>query len=138
MKKNTLVLAVSLLTCPLFTQAGDLETGYDSITREVVEAQLEFLSSDWMEGRETGKEGQYMAADFIASLFKLYGLEPAGDIVVTEIPGETMMDPPTYEKNPSYFQDFNLVEYWPGDDQVFVIEGKKKASQNYLYQHSQC
>ena len=39
---------------------------------------LSFLSSDWMEGRETGTRGALMAADYIASMMQINGLTPYG------------------------------------------------------------
>ena len=38
-----------------------------------------YLSSDLLEGRETGKEGENMAAEYIASRFQDIGLAPKGD-----------------------------------------------------------
>ena len=69
MRKLFSVLLVFQLSFSLLAQENDVERGLQSITKNIVEAQLEFLASDWMEGRETGKEGQYMAADYIASMF---------------------------------------------------------------------
>ena len=46
---------------------------------DAIRGQLEFLSSDWMEGRATGEKGSYLAADYIASMFRVFGLSPAGD-----------------------------------------------------------
>jgi len=40
---------------------------------------LSFLSSDWMEGREAGAHGGFMAADYIASMMQLNSLLPYGD-----------------------------------------------------------
>jgi 3-hydroxy-3-methylglutaryl CoA synthase len=45
------------------------EKGYSTITMESIQGQLEFLASDWMEGRATGSKGIYMASDYIASMF---------------------------------------------------------------------
>ena len=55
------------------------QKGLDAITMQAVQGQLEFLSSDWTEGRGTGTPGAYMSADYIASMFKVYGLQPGGD-----------------------------------------------------------
>ncbi|MCB0569636.1 MAG: M28 family peptidase [Phaeodactylibacter sp.] len=38
-----------------------------------------YLASDLLEGRETGKEGEEMAAEYIASRFQEIGLAPKGD-----------------------------------------------------------
>ncbi|MCX6565580.1 MAG: M20/M25/M40 family metallo-hydrolase [Candidatus Aminicenantes bacterium] len=53
--------------------------GFESITPKETMAMLAYLSSDWMEGRETGTPGYSQAADYAASLFKMWGLKPAGD-----------------------------------------------------------
>ena len=66
-------------------QENPREKGLEAITKEAVQGQLEFLASDWTQGRATGMPGEYMAADFIASMFKIYGLKPGGDMEVTKI-----------------------------------------------------
>ena len=63
---------------------------------------LSFLSSDWMEGRETGTRGGYMAADYIASMMQLFQLEPV-----------TRHTKLITDRNiqPGYFQDFEVLRY---------------------------
>ena len=73
------ITVFSFLTPSLSAQDAK-NNGLNAITEQAVKGQLEFLSSDWTEGRATGTEGAYMAADYIASMFKVYGLQPAGDI----------------------------------------------------------
>jgi len=43
-----------------------------------IQVDVVFLSSDLLEGRETGSKGEQLAADYIASRFKTIGLNPAG------------------------------------------------------------
>lgn len=77
------IIACILFSLTIFYSASAQITedaGFQSITPESVEAPLEFLASDWTEGREVGTKGAYMAADYIASLFKLYGIRPLGDM----------------------------------------------------------
>ncbi|MAT56084.1 MAG: peptidase M28 [Saprospirales bacterium] len=62
-----------------------------TITEEDLRSYLSVLASDSLQGRETGTEGQRMAADFIAHHFETLGLPKIGD-----------PDPETGE--PSYFQ----------------------------------
>mgnify|MGYP000911052518 CR=1 FL=1 len=50
-----------------------------TITPELLKPMLDKLASAEMQGRETGKEGQRRAADYIASRFSAIGLTPAGD-----------------------------------------------------------
>ena len=44
-----------------------------------VRADVEFLASDSLEGRDTGSKGYVVAADYVASQFRAIGLEPAGE-----------------------------------------------------------
>ncbi|MBV2128843.1 M28 family metallopeptidase [Arsukibacterium indicum] len=44
-----------------------------------IEAHLQFLASDELEGRDTGSRGHQIASNYIASQFKALGLAPAGD-----------------------------------------------------------
>ena len=47
-----------------------------TIIVEDLERHLNVLASDSLEGRETGKKGQKMAADYIAKHFKSLGIPP--------------------------------------------------------------
>jgi hypothetical protein len=110
-----LILSITYFLIPAYAQEGK-QRGLDAITEQAVQGQLEFLSSDWTEGRSTGQPGAYMAADYIASLFKVYGVQPAGDLGMI-IPSRAEMRagkrPTTYK---TFYQSFNLVETKPGDD----------------------
>lgn len=44
-----------------------------------VRADVEFLASDNLEGRDTGSKGYSIAADYVASQFRGIGLEPGGE-----------------------------------------------------------
>ncbi len=48
------------------------------ITPEKLAARLYYFASDFFEGRETGMPGQRMAALYLASQYRLMGLEPKG------------------------------------------------------------
>ncbi|MCO6473034.1 MAG: M20/M25/M40 family metallo-hydrolase [Melioribacteraceae bacterium] len=113
---------------------SEFETGLKGITDNVVQAQLEFLASDWMEGRETGTRGNEQAADYIASMFKLYGLEPAGDIIrsyPSRRGGGEVIETPTY------FQNFSLIEYSPGEDQnLSVITSSQGTKKKINFKHN--
>ena len=50
-----------------------------AVDPEKIRAQVKFLASDLLEGRGTGARGGDIAAEYIATQFSLYGLEPAGD-----------------------------------------------------------
>jgi len=86
------------------------KTGFEAITPKETMAMLAYLSSDWMEGRETGTPGFSQAADYAASLFKMWGLKPAGDF--PPAPGFRMRPgatpPPAPER--TYFQNIAFKE----------------------------
>ncbi len=108
MKYFASILLIITIVFTASAQKTDDE-GLKSITLESVEAPLEFLASDWTEGREVGTKGAYMAADYIASLFKLYGIRPLGDMAEKKMSREIRMaggKPETYR---SYFQNFDLL-----------------------------
>jgi Zn-dependent M28 family amino/carboxypeptidase len=55
------------------------ERAMASVDPEKIRTQVKFLSSDLLEGRGTGARGGDIAAEYIATQFALYGLQPAGD-----------------------------------------------------------
>jgi Zn-dependent M28 family amino/carboxypeptidase len=50
-----------------------------AIDPEHIRSHVRFLSSDLLEGRGTGQRGGDLAAEYLATQFALYGLQPAGD-----------------------------------------------------------
>jgi hypothetical protein len=54
--------------------------GFESIRPEESYAYLEFIASDELEGRDTPSVGQTIARKYIKSLYKIWGIEPAGDL----------------------------------------------------------
>ncbi len=70
-----------------------------------------------MEGREAGEKGEFMAADYIASMLQLYGVKPGGDYLYS--PGLQKMDE---TKERTYFQNFVLLKTLPGDEQILKIK----------------
>ncbi len=56
------------------------KAGLEAITAKDSIAMLTFIASDWMEGRETATRGYSIAAEYAASLFRLWGIKPAGDL----------------------------------------------------------
>ena len=72
------LLALALLAVAATATAQVPSTAEQEIARRV-RADVEFLSSDGLEGRETGSKGYVIAADYVASQFRSLGLEPAGD-----------------------------------------------------------
>jgi hypothetical protein len=113
-----------LITTALFTLHPSYgqdarDRGLEAITKQAVRGQLEFLASDWTEGRHTGRPGAYMAADYIASLFQVYGLEPGGDTEWDYPSRAERMEGKRPTPYRSYFQNFDLIEYKAGGDHEF-------------------
>jgi hypothetical protein len=111
----SLVFVLLQLVFPVHAQESK-QKGLEAITKQAVQGQLEFLASDWTEGRATGTEGSYMAADYIASLFKIYGLQPAGDMVTERPSRAERMAGKRPRSYLTYFQSFDLIETRPGVD----------------------
>lgn len=112
------------------------EAGLNAINETTVKAQLDFLASDWMEGREAGTRGAYMAADFITSLFKIYGLQPAGDIKTITPSWREMRDGARPQEIQTYFQNFSLLEYDAGEEQLLSVALKNNGVEEKInFQH---
>src|SRR4029453_10086050 len=71
------LLAVVLLIGAATATAQPPSTAEQHIARRI-RADVEFLASDNLEGRDTGSRGHAIAADYVASQFRAIGLVPAG------------------------------------------------------------
>lgn len=141
-KQIRFILLAGLLlgfAMPQYAQESPRDKGYNAITKEVLQGQLEFLASDWTEGRETGTKGEYMASDYIASMFKLYGLLPGGDLEQLRF-GRGQRggaQSPRPEPKRTYFQNINFVESSPGATQemsVITKSGTGSRAVDFDYQ----
>lgn len=119
MKRKFTVICSFLFACTLLMgQISDesITRSLNNINQSALKAQLGFLASDWTEGREAGKRGEYLAADYIASILQLYGVKPGGDISRGRI---SSIAPGSAEK--TYFQNFLLIKNIPGEEQVMKV-----------------
>jgi hypothetical protein len=133
MKFRSLLLAATIsLPCFLNAQTGPKETGLNTITPSAIQAQLEFLASDWTEGRETGTRGEYMASDYIASMFKTLGLKPGGDSRGGNRQRSASGRSGQVSASGSYFQNINFIETTPGKDQECFLVLKTKSSEQSI------
>ncbi len=78
-------------------------------SQTIIKSNLEFLASDELEGREATKNGARVAAQYIASQLKQYGVKPFGD-------------------DGTYFQNFNLQSssYLPSSKIIINSDGEEK------------
>lgn len=93
----------------------------DEISTSFMKKHLSIFASDSLEGRETGTQGEKMAADYLAKQYSRMGLKPVGD------------------KN-TYFQNFKL-HATKTDSVVFKLyeteeEGRKLADYSAASKHS--
>lgn len=110
---------VLLLIGNLSVQGQSIDEALKTINEASLKGQLDFLASDWMEGRESETKGAYMAGDYIASMFQVFGIEPFGDMeYIFPLAGQRRMG---LEAKPSYFQKFNIIKYKLSDQQCFSL-----------------
>jgi len=74
MKKIPLFLLL-ILPVYIYSQTS-VEKGLQSINKEAARQYIGLLASDSLEGRETGKRGAHMTAEYLKSVFKEMGLKP--------------------------------------------------------------
>ncbi len=120
MKKQFVLFTLFLAGISVFAQT-EIEKGLAAITREAVKGQLEFLASDWTEGRAVGTKGEYIAADYIASMLQVYGVKPFGDEAVSAPSRRDWMAGIRPQSGKTYFQNFSLIQYEPGEVQSFSV-----------------
>ena len=98
MKRTSLVLLIlSVLPILLTAQEKPKDKGLRAITASSIQGPLEFLASDWMTGRETGTKGEFMASDYIASVYRSIGLKPGGS---------------SNNFTPGYFQNISFILFF--------------------------
>ena len=104
--RNQLFIAVAILLfqADLFAQPATKQVSSPSVSDFAPE--LGFLSSDWMEGREAGSKGGFMAADYIASMMQLFELHPFGDKA---------------NNKTGYFQNFEILRHKTGISSLAFI-----------------
>lgn len=112
MKKQLLYSSFLLLIgCTAVAQNRDAIKFSQTINKDNAYKHLSVLASDEYEGRETGKKGGWMAAEYIRNHFKSIGLKGpvAGD----------------------YFQPINIVSY--GLSQIVTVDGQPAEALNDFF-----
>jgi len=103
-----------------FGQENNLKMGLDVITDHSSQAILTYLASDWMEGRQPGNKGHEIAADYLASMFQLYGLK---SVDIFKDPYSSLENMCFH--NNVYFQNFSLLKLTPSDNHKLSIVTRK-------------
>ncbi|CAN5367107.1 hypothetical protein BH10BAC1_BH10BAC1_02210 [soil metagenome] len=110
MIKKTILLLLFPIT--LFAQKDTTAIRYSKIiSASVLKINLTVLASDAFEGRETGKEGQKKAAEYIQTQFKSYGIPP-------------------YKDN-SYYQEYPLNMIMPEPAEITINEKMFIGNKDY-------
>lgn len=72
-------LLLGLLAAGLLTTGAHADAAVSAGAAQRIRADVEFLASDLLEGRDTGSRGHELAAAYVASRFRALGLRPAGE-----------------------------------------------------------
>lgn len=111
MKKITILLIIVSLSA--FAQKDTTAIRFSkTITATDLKTHLSILASDEYEGRETGKKGQKMAAEYIQKQFESFGI------------------PPYKEK--TYYQEYPLNVIMPAAAEVTANEKKYTSNVDYF------
>lgn len=110
--KRIIKIALILVPVSLIAQKDTLAVRYSkNITSRGLSKNLHVLASDEYEGRETGKKGQKMAAEYIANQFKAAGIPP-------------------YKEN-TYYQEFPLTLILPTPAKLSVKGKQYEGNKDY-------
>ncbi len=138
--KLLVVLYAFLFTISSGAQDAEVRKYADRITSEDLKDYLSILASDAMEGRETGKRGQKMAAAFIRAHFEELGLQAPvnGDYYQTFDLYTTRHGENYLKIGETRFNNFTDVTYYGNRDSkgeisaslVFAGDGSAEALKN--------
>ena len=135
MKLEDVQKALSLVDKP--QPAPDkYKAGLEAITAKDTMAMLTYIASDLMEGRETATHGYALAAEYAASLLKMWGVKPAGDIPMRggfRMGGGRSSTPPPPQEQ-TYFQEFALKEVTDSRTSVTIDVNKGGAMKSRTFQ----
>ena len=111
-----------------------VRVGFESITGKEAVTYLKFLTDDLLEGRDTASRGYDIAAHYAASMYELWGLEPAGDMVRPSMDfRRMMMGEPQAQAKRAYFQNIAFLENIGSKGQVSVTWKKGQMIKTKAY-----
>lgn len=134
---TVILLSMLMAVCPGFSLAGEenglknfsiigkaepvpghLKTGFESITGKEADAYIRFLASDLLEGRQTGSKGFAIASAYAASLFRAWGIQPAGDL---------------QGKQRSYFQGLEVKQIESSSSRITAKHTRGRLVRSWLF-----
>ena len=118
MRKVKLWLLSYLIISIAYGQVPEVQNYGNTISEAELEDNLSILASDALEGRETGKRGQKMAAAFIRAYFEELGLKGPvdGDYYQNVELYTTNADKSYVKIGDARFNNFTDVTYYGNDD----------------------
>jgi len=122
---STFLLCFLFISNAVYSQQDAIEKGLQSINEEAVKAQLEFLASDWTEGRATGEKGAYLAADYLASMLRFMNVKAAGDKEMTNPTREQYFKGIRAQEYTSYFQNIYMTKFLESSSTLTVKSTEK-------------
>lgn len=114
-----------------YGQVDPVKKGLNVLSTKSSRAILNFLASDWMEGREPGTKGHDLAAEYLASMFQLNGLEP-----VRKLNDPFSQADNIYFPNNAYYQNFPLLMLNESDSHELSIitqSAKSSIEERFVY-----
>jgi Peptidase family M28 len=113
MKLEDVQKALCLVDKPL-PAPEKFKAGLEAITAKETMAMLTYVASDLLEGRDTASRGYDLAAEYAASLLKMWGVKPAGDMPMAmggfRMGGGGRGQAPQAPRERTYFQEFAMKE----------------------------
>jgi aminopeptidase YwaD len=79
MPSPAILASAALLLTPALLSTASAQLHPDTVAIAHMRADVRFLASDALEGREAGSPGEKLAADHVAARFTAIGLQPHGD-----------------------------------------------------------
>jgi hypothetical protein len=127
MNKRLFYIAFGIITSVLFFSFNEedeaLKKKYaETITAADLKKHLSIIASDEYEGRETGKKGQHMTAEYLAGQFRSFG-----------IPGLPQRESSMENTPEDYYQTVPLIQLRPGGGSITSGEKKFVFGTDYYY-----
>jgi len=111
--------------------------GLEAITAKETLAMLSYVSSDLLEGRDTASRGYALAAEYAASLLKMWGVKPAGDMPMMMMGGRMgggRGQAPQTPRERTYFQDFAMRETIDSQTAITIEVGRGGTVKSRTFQ----
>ncbi len=110
-----------------------MKQGFESITGKEASSHLAFLSADSLEGRDTASHGYDIAAHYVATMFALWGIQPAGDMIRPIEQSPFRMQRPPSKKERGYLQEIDLREILESKGSACVDWQKNLQKKSHLF-----